>query len=292
MKNLKFLLALSVPMVLAGCHKSQYTAYALTSTQQILQFDTKSPDKITSTLTLTLPTNKEVQTIFFSTSDGGLYCTTSDNFLCSIDLSSGAVTVLGDTANNLFSLTNYGSDTLSSIVAGFDPSNDLVRIFASDTTVNTNTDNLNLQFSGLESNTIVATQKATYSGLVFANGDTNQNKNPQLVAVAYDSTFSGATSTTLYGLDSKTQSLVRIGDSADTGTTSVDNGAVHTIGTLSVSVSGTVGFAIEGQQGDAFVAMGGNSTLYTIDLGNGAMTSVGEIGSGYTVWSLAFDPSQ
>src|SRR3569623_1632088 len=66
MKNMLRLLVIASPALLAAsCNKTQYTAYALTANgTQIIEFDTKKPDKITNTLNLTGLTDDQVSTIF------------------------------------------------------------------------------------------------------------------------------------------------------------------------------------------------------------------------------------
>ncbi|MGK4455487.1 hypothetical protein, partial [Klebsiella pneumoniae] len=70
MKNLKFLLALTSLSLLAGCNKTQYTAYGL-SGNTIIEFDTKTPSKVSATVTLgtvtsssTTISDDRVKTIF------------------------------------------------------------------------------------------------------------------------------------------------------------------------------------------------------------------------------------
>jgi hypothetical protein len=102
-------------------------------------------------------------------------------------------------------------------------------------------------------------------------------------AVAYDRNFSGASVTTLFGIDFANNRLVRIG--GVDGTPTPNGGVVTPIGPLGVAASSfQAGFDIEAATGTAYASLevGGVTNLYTIDLGGGAATLVGAIGTGTT----------
>ncbi|NJO71435.1 MAG: DUF4394 domain-containing protein [Oscillatoriales cyanobacterium RM1_1_9] len=107
-------------------------------------------------------------------------------------------------------------------------------------------------------------------------GDVNETVNPNLTSAAYLNSFSGATATKLFGIDTLLNDLV-LQDPANDGTlmTIGDLGInFDTLGGLDILTSATgmnMAFAIT------------NSTLYSIDLATGMATSLGMIGS---------DPSQ
>ena len=307
MKKMLAMMLLAAPALLAGCNKSQYTAYGLEG-NTIIEFDTKTPGTVSNTVTLstvsTIDSADQVVSIFFGT-DGTLYCTTNEYELCQIDTSSGTVSLItgGVTATGtnpitVFAGTNFNDDDLngttdiSEVVAGYDPVNSNIRVFAKDSASSApntpNSDNLNFD---IDPTTLTPDSVTGDISLVFAVGDSNAGQYPDLVSIAYSSPFSGATSSTLYGIDSTTGNLVQIGDAdATSASTSVHDGGVHTIGTLGTSVSGA-SLTIEAKNGDAFVAIG--VTLYSIDLGSGALTSIGTISDGSgDISSIAIDPSQ
>lgn len=102
----------------------------------------------------------------------------------------------------------------------------------------------------------------------------------QLVGLAYDRNFDKTPKTTLYAIDNLTDSLVRIG--GVDGSPSPNNGAVTVVGALGVPFAAyKVGFDIESRTGTAYAVLRATSTahttLYTIDLGTGAATAVGEL---------------
>jgi hypothetical protein len=109
------------------------------------------------------------------------------------------------------------------------------------------------------------------------------------VAIAYSNNFVGATSTTLYCIDTASGNL---------GIVTVPNagGPITTVGSLGLSnLSSGLGFDISGLTGIAYACLqffnplamtpdGQSSFLYRIDLATGAATLVGAIGGpgGYT----------
>ena len=95
------------------------------------------------------------------------------------------------------------------------------------------------------------------------------------VGVAYTNNFAGATTTTLYGIDSNLDIL--------TIQNPPNNGTLNTIGPLGFDTSGSVGFDIA-TAGTAFASLSvsGLAGLFTINLATGAATPVGSIGTGAT----------
>jgi 3D (Asp-Asp-Asp) domain-containing protein len=115
--------------------------------------------------------------------------------------------------------------------------------------------------------------------LVYDAIDTHAEKNPSVTAVAYDRNFQGATLTTLFGIDSTRNTLVRIG--GVDGTISPNGGILTTVGALGVNPGARVGFdiAADGAAYGAF-QVGSKTSLYTIDLLTGDAAFIGKIGNG------------
>ncbi len=87
----------------------------------------------------------------------------------------------------------------------------------------------------------------------------------------------GSITTTLYGIDSKLDVLV------------IQN-PLNTVGSLGFNTSDQVGFDIFFFGNQAFASLtadGGGSSLFSINLGNGAATSIGAIGSGLVISDIA-----
>ena len=123
---------------------------------------------------------------------------------------------------------------------------------------------------------------ATDGPLAFAATDVNNGQNPNVVASAYTNSMSGATSTTLYDIDSDLDVLA-IQNPPNSGT-------LNTVGPLGVNTGANVGFDISPTTGVAYAslevasatptlsgAVTSTSGLYTISLSTGAATMVGPI---------------
>lgn len=125
---------------------------------------------------------------------------------------------------------------------------------------------------------------ATDGFLTYAAGDVGESSNPFVVHTAYTNSFVGASTTTLYGIDTGLDSLV------------IQNppnaGILTTVGALGVNAGPTGGFDIEPGTNAAFAALriGSSSQLYTVDLGTGTATLVGTIGGGGTIDGIAIAP--
>ena len=108
--------------------------------------------------------------------------------------------------------------------------------------------------------------------------------NPNVVAAAYTNNFGGATQTTLYGIDSVLDALVRQG--GINGVPSPNTGQLSTIGPLGFDTTNEVGFDISGQSGIAYASLTPvvspldvASRFFTIDVATGQATQVGFIGA-------------
>ncbi|MBL8805064.1 MAG: DUF4394 domain-containing protein [Planctomycetes bacterium] len=117
------------------------------------------------------------------------------------------------------------------------------------------------------------------TSLAYAPGDAGFGANPNVVACAYTNAFAGATSTTLYGIDSERDVLVRIG--GVNGTPSPNGGQLSSVGALGVNTGSFAGMDISAY-GGAFAVMNlageSVSKLYTLNLATGAATLQGAVG--------------
>jgi hypothetical protein len=146
---------------------------------------------------------------------------------------------------------------------GFDPVSDLARV-----TSNT-TENIRVE---AETGTVTNVDGA----LRYATGDGHAGAVPRVTAVAYDAGGMG------YAVDASTGSLARIVDSY--------SGTLESIGPLGVTATDVSGFDISGN--DAFVAfrIGTLTSLGSVDLATGKVTSMGTIGDGGPITGLAIQP--
>jgi hypothetical protein len=102
------------------------------------------------------------------------------------------------------------------------------------------------------------------------------NANAPEVAVAHTNNVDGASATTLLGIVSGGDRLVR-NAGAGPGFPSLAD-----VGLLGADTSNNAGFDVGGspEQGFAILEVGGSSGFYTVDLASGAATLVGQIGNG------------
>lgn len=195
--------------------------------------------------------------------NGVLYGLSGSNRLYTINTTSGAATQVGSTGAFALNGNAFGID--------FNPVPDRLRVV-----------------SELEQNIRLnpndGTLTATDTDLAYASGDPNVGINPNVVGAAYTNNFGGATATTLYGIDSGRDVVVRQG--GVNGIPSPNGGQLTTVGALGANTFDEVGFDISGLSGVAYASLttrlgplDTSSDLYTINLNTGAATLVGSIGA-------------
>jgi hypothetical protein len=232
--------------------------YAVTDTNKLVTFNAPTPEILTSSKAITgLSSGENVTGIDFRPSTGELYGTTNLNRVYVINTVTGAATRVNGA---VFSGDQFGVD--------FNPVVDALRV------VSDSEQNLRLPNGGRGT-------PVSDTALAYAALDTNFGDNPNVVGLAYTNNFPGATSTTLFGIDTFNNALVRIGDVNGTPL-SPNSGELHTIGTnLGATVdpdsSDFVGFDIS-SGGTAYAAMRltGQTTsrFFTIDTTTGLATLV------------------
>lgn len=232
------------------------TLYGTTIFGRLISFDSASPGTLVSDVPITGLTSQfeAVQGIDFRPATGQLYALGnapgSIFRLYTINTATGVATRVGSTDLTL-SGTFWGID--------FNPTVDRIRLVSdTGTSLRVHPD----------TGALVATDTSTTpTGVVAVAYDRNDND--------------AATATTLYGLDSTTDSLVRIG--GIDGNPSPNGGVVTAIGLLGIDTTGFASLDIYNAS-TAFAAMAPGapipSNLYTINLNTGAATLVGVIGNG------------
>ncbi|RZK32816.1 MAG: DUF4394 domain-containing protein [Hymenobacter sp.] len=168
--------------------------------------------------------------------NGQLYGLGSTNRLYTLNLASGAATVVGAGTPLTLTGTNVGFD--------FNPTVDRIRI-VSDAGVN-------LRVNPAD-------------GIAVVDGVLNPGT-PSVTAAAYTNNFAGATTTVLYDIDSNTDMLYRQ-DPPNAGT-------LVSVGALGVNTTGVNGFDIGGTSGTGFAVLmvGTTASVYTLNLTTGAAT--------------------
>lgn len=255
---------------------SAATLFGTTSTRDLITFDSATPGTIASSVPITglVDQFESIAGIDFRPATGQLYALGnapgSVYRIYTINTSSGVATPLGE------------AQELSGGFWGFDfnPTVDRIRVVS-----NTGT---NLRFNP--------------STGALAGTDTDLSTGG-VAAVAYDRNDTNpATATTLFGINTTTSELVRIG--GVDGNPSPNGGTVTAIGPLGLSnLTGFVSMDIY-QDGTAYAAITSNlfapvrgfpqiTGLYTINLATGAASLVGNIGgpqSQITLTGLAAIP--
>lgn len=228
--------------------------YLTNSQNQLLVIDSATPGTVGTPVAITgLQTGENVLGIDFRPANQQLYALGSSSRLYVINTSTGAATAVGSAGIFTLSGTSFGFD--------FNPTVDRIRV------VSNTGQNLRLNPND---GTITATDSALNPG------------SPSIVAAAYTNSFSGAATTSLYGIDSATGQLY-LQNPPNAGT-------LVPVGSLGVSTSSLAGFDIgfPGNIGYAALgSVGGASSLYTINLTTGAATLVGSIGTGQSITGLA-----
>ncbi len=247
------------------------TVYALTANNSLINFNASTPGTIINTVAITgLAQGESLVGIDFRPRNNQLYGVSSASRIYTINLTTGAVTAIGSAAfTPALNGTAFGVD--------FNPVPDRIRV--------TSDADQNLRLNQLD-----GTVAGTDMTLAYATGDTNASANPNVVGVAYTNNFNGAGATTLYGIDSNRDILVRqgsIGGAPD----SPNNGRLTTIGALGVNTTDQIGFDITEPNDVAYASLtpqgASSSSLYTINLNTGAATLVGAIGGGAIIRDIA-----
>ena len=236
-------------------------AYRATATEnRIVSFNSTSPGTILSNVLVTgLQTNEFIVGIDSRPATGQLYAIGSTSRVYVINPTTGVATSVGSTPFTPAISTSpyYGFD--------FNPSVDLIRLV--------NTNDLNLRINPNTGATV-----SQDPNLNRQAGDPNASLNLIVNHVAYSNNRAGASTTTLYGIDWNTDTLVTINPA--------NNGTAQTVGSLGIVTSSNTqegGFDISGATGIAYAALTASDetrNLYTINLTTGAATLIGPIGAG------------
>jgi hypothetical protein len=219
--------------------------YGITSTNQLVGFDSATPGIITSNVSVTGVIGNFVG-IDFRPANGGLY---------GLGNNAGAGTVylinpMTGVASSVYTLTTALSGTNFGV--DFNPVPDALRI-VSDT-------GQNLRIAGFPTNIFTT----NVDGALSLTG---------VVGAGYTNNFPGAATTTLYDIRSTDSSLY---------TQSPPNaGTLNLVGALGTATNASVGFDISGATATAFASLNGGTNFGTVNLATGAFTNFGSIGGGF-----------
>ncbi len=229
-------------------------AYAIGSNNNLLAFNLSNPSTITSKTVTGLAPTEIILGIDIRPADGLLYAVTGASRLYTINVSTGAATLVGTFAQALTG-TSYGVD--------FNPVADRLRVV--------NIADLNIRLNPANG--------------TLAAKDTDISPNANAIsAVAYTNNYTGAASTVLYGIEASTGSLFRLDN---------PNGGLLTLvgRTTSINADAANGFDISGQNNKAWVlfSTGGAAKLYNIDLQTGVFTELGDFPTSVRGLALALN---
>jgi hypothetical protein len=187
-----------------------------------------------------LQANENILGIDFRPVNGQLYALGSTSRLYTINLGTGAATVLGGQLSTLLVGTEFGFD--------FNPTVDRIRVVS----------NLG---QNLRLNPIDASVSAV-------DGMINPGM-PMLSSAAYTNNFAGATTTSLFVIDHNTDKLYLQNPP--------NNGTLVEVGSLGVDITNSNGFDIGSTSQKAYlVATSGTETkLYNVNTSTGTITAVG-----------------
>ncbi len=249
------------------------TAYALTPANRIVGFSLANPQSVITDFPVTgLQAGENLLSIDYRPANGILYGVGSSNRLYTINPKTGEASQVG---------SGQFAVSLTPGAAGldFNPTVDRIRF------VNQAGQNgrLNPDTGGIVDFDTLAAGIQLDRNLVYATTDRNSGSSPAAAGAAYTNNFAGATSTTLFVIDSNSDVLVRQDPP--------NNGVLNTIGSLGVDATSILGFDIRSIGGRevavAALEVGGVSGLYNINLSSGQASFVGQIADGRQINGLA-----
>lgn len=238
------------------------TAYALTTNDHVITFDTTTPGTITKDVAYTGTGDEQLISLDYRPQTDQLIALGENGRLYRLNATTGVATLMTATAISPFdsSTTAYGAD--------FNPTVDRLRV------VSENDNNLRVN--------VVTAATTTDTNLTYGIGDISLPSNPTITGVAYTNSYKDAASTSLYAIDSALNILARIDNP--------NGGVATTVGPLGVDVQSALGFDIVEGTNQAYMAAyiePGASGFYSINLTTGAATLVAAFPQGTQVTSLA-----
>jgi uncharacterized repeat protein (TIGR01451 family) len=235
-------------------------AFGVDTSNQLLRFDTAVPGTILSSTAITglLPGENVLGIDFRPGANGNrnLYALGSAGRLYTIDTTTGAASFVASLAADPTDATSpFTALNGTQFGVDFNPVPDRLRV-VSDTG-----QNLRINVD---------------TGLVITDGNLNPGT-PSVVGTAYNNSFAGATTTTLYDIDSASDQLLIQNPP--------NNGTLVVVGALGVNAQGLLGFDLRSNNAALAVMTtnGIGSGLYSINLTTGAATLVGSVGPAATL---------
>lgn len=261
--------AVASMFALAGVASAQSaadTVFGVTQDNTLVRFNATTPGTIQAGVPIQgLQNNEVIRGIDFRPATGELYALGSFSRLYTINVSTGVATAVGGPFTPALNGSSFGFD--------FNPTIDRIRVISD-------------ADQSLALNPITGAVGAVNGSLNYAVGDVNFGVNPNAVGAAYTNNFAGATTTTLYVLDTNLDILA---------TQNVTTGVLTTVGAVGTDLNDMAGFDISGATGIAYAAVRdvarARTTFWTINLGTGAGGFIGEVGGGSILTAIAVIPT-
>ncbi|GAA4313496.1 hypothetical protein GCM10023149_09280 [Mucilaginibacter gynuensis] len=212
-------------------------AYAISSANEFIIYNPATGATVTKPIT-GMQTGENVLGLDTRPANGQLYVLGSSSRVYTLNASSGAATAVGtEPFATLLSGTDFGFD--------FNPTVDRIRIV---------------------SNTGQNLRVHPETGVVAFVDGVLKPGTPSVTAAAYTNNFAGATTTTLFDIDSETNTLYKQDPPND--------GTLTSVGALNVNITAANGFDIGGYSGDGFAILStdAGTNFYRINLTTGAAT--------------------
>ena len=238
----------------AAAFSSSAQAIPLVATQgtSLSRFDSGALGSVTTVPVTGLQAGETLVGIDYRPADAQIYGIGSTSRIYRLNVLTGAATQIGTAGQFTLNGTAWGTDV--------NPVTDRIRLV-----------------SNTEQNLRLNPADGTLTGM-----DSALNPAGNVVAAAYSNNFAGATTTTLYDIDSAAGSLKTQNPP--------DSGTLATVGSLGLgtNLNEAIGFDIAGENGIAYatITTGGISRLYTLNLATGGVTlsssNGGAIGTGTT----------
>lgn len=258
--------ALAASALAPAAHAAMVFSLA-SSGSQLIRFDSATPGSVTTVGPITGAGLLGLDGLDFRPADGLLYgYNHQTRSVYTVNTSTGAATLV----------TAISAQTDTALLGiDFNPVPDRLRI------VTSTEQNLRVNLAG--GATVVD------GTLAYAPGDPNFGVNPSIVDAAYTNSDTNiATGTTLYYIDSGTDSLV--------STSSPNAGVLNTVGSLGVDTDLATGFDIFTDLGVntafATLTVGNVNGFYGLNLATGAATLLGAVGNTTRLWGLAVVPGR
>jgi len=257
------------------------TIYAVTTTNQLVQFNAGQPQKTLSTKALTgLAAGDTLLGIDYRVAKGQLFGLGASGQLYRIDTKTGAASAVGTPVGLPVGATEWGFD--------FNPTVDRIRV------VSDSGFNMRLHpDTGAVVDAEPNTPGLQLDGrLVFDASDVNASKPASIVAAGYTYNKDNDKITTNYALDGRQGVLVHQGSKEGVQPpVSPNTGRLWTVGSLGVGSFEKATLDISDLSNAAYSAItsGGKSVWYRIDLATGKATRIGTVAAGPVV-GAAIEP--